>query len=154
MIKPKKPLKKKDQIMLNQELAFKLQAEEEEEERIAREKAQKVREANIAWDDIQAKRPKDLKNKSFAEVQKLFDKEMKRVNIFVDMDVELVKGSEAIESEVDRAVPKLAAESSKRIAEEELDQESSKRQKTGDELEQEVAKKQKIDVDQEEAEMK
>ncbi|GKD00016.1 hypothetical protein Tco_1170290 [Tanacetum coccineum] len=116
MIEPEKPLKKKDQIMLDQELAFKLQAEEEEEERIAREKAQKVQEANIAWDDIQAK--------------KLFDKEMKRVNIFVDMDVELVKGSEAIKSEVDRAVPKLAAESSKRIAEEELDQESFKRQKT------------------------
>ncbi|GKE39085.1 hypothetical protein Tco_1462490 [Tanacetum coccineum] len=31
---------------------------------------------------------------------------MKRVNIFVDMDAELVKGSKTIESEVDRAVPK------------------------------------------------
>ncbi|GJV55255.1 ribonuclease H-like domain-containing protein [Tanacetum coccineum] len=39
----------------------------------------------------------------------LFEKEMKRVNIFVDMDAELVKGSEIIESEVDRAVPELAA---------------------------------------------
>ncbi|GJW86203.1 hypothetical protein Tco_0161543 [Tanacetum coccineum] len=29
-------------------------AEEQEEERIAREKAQKIQEANIAWDDIQA----------------------------------------------------------------------------------------------------
>ncbi|GKE29690.1 hypothetical protein Tco_1445074, partial [Tanacetum coccineum] len=56
----------------------------------------------------------------------------KRVNIFVDMDAELVKGSETIESEVDRAVPKLAVGSSKKAAEEELDQESSKRQKTGE----------------------
>nr|GEU68296.1 hypothetical protein [Tanacetum cinerariifolium] len=55
MIEPEKPLKKKDQIMLDQELTAKLQAEEEKEERIAREKAQKVQEANIAWDDIQAK---------------------------------------------------------------------------------------------------
>ncbi|GJY21315.1 hypothetical protein Tco_0393881 [Tanacetum coccineum] len=69
-----------------------------------------------------------LKNKSFEEIQMLFEKEMKRVNIFVDMDEELVKGSETIESEVDRAVPELAAKSSKRDAEEELDQESSKRQ--------------------------
>ncbi|GJU59766.1 putative ribonuclease H-like domain-containing protein [Tanacetum coccineum] len=71
-----------------------------------------------------------LKNRSFEEIQMLFEKEMKRVNIFVDMDAELVKGSETIESKVDRAVPELAAGSSKRDAEEKLDQESSKRQKT------------------------
>ncbi|GJV75493.1 hypothetical protein Tco_1507077 [Tanacetum coccineum] len=45
---------------------------------------------------------------------------MKIINIFVDMDAELVKGNETIESEVDKAVPKLAAKSSKRVAEEEL----------------------------------
>ncbi|GJS43851.1 hypothetical protein Tco_0568894 [Tanacetum coccineum] len=43
-----------------------------------------------------------LKNKSFEEIQMLFKKEMKRVNIFVDMDAELVKGSETLESEVDK----------------------------------------------------
>ncbi|GJV17756.1 hypothetical protein Tco_1363079 [Tanacetum coccineum] len=46
---------------------------------------------------------------------------MRKVNTFVP-----------IESEGDRAVPELAAGSSKRDAEEELDQESSKRQKTGE----------------------
>ncbi|GJR97763.1 putative ribonuclease H-like domain-containing protein [Tanacetum coccineum] len=35
-----------------------------------------------------------LKNKSFDDIQKLFDKAMKRVNTFVDMDTELVEGSE------------------------------------------------------------
>ncbi|GKE70926.1 hypothetical protein Tco_1528998 [Tanacetum coccineum] len=35
-----------------------------------------------------------LKNKSFNDIQKLFDKAMKRVNTFVDMDTELVEGSE------------------------------------------------------------
>ncbi|GJS43399.1 hypothetical protein Tco_0568442, partial [Tanacetum coccineum] len=59
-----------------------------------------------------------LKNKSFEEIQMLFEKEMKRVNIFVDMDAEFVKGSETQESEVDRVVPELAAGSSKRDAEE------------------------------------
>ncbi|GJV13222.1 hypothetical protein Tco_1354763 [Tanacetum coccineum] len=34
-----------------------------------------------------------LKNKSFAEIQKLFDKAMIRVNMFVDMDTKLVKES-------------------------------------------------------------
>ncbi|GKA47015.1 hypothetical protein Tco_0739898 [Tanacetum coccineum] len=52
---PLKPKKKDVQIMLDEEL----QAEFDEEERLAREKAEKEEEANIAlietWDDIQAK---------------------------------------------------------------------------------------------------
>ncbi|GJV52240.1 hypothetical protein Tco_1447981 [Tanacetum coccineum] len=205
MIEPKKPLKKKDQIMHDQEVALNLQAELEEEERLAR---QKEEEANIAliksWDNTQAMMDTDyqlaqqmqakeqeqlsieeksklfvqllearkkhfaemrarekrnkpptkaqkrstmstylkhmagykhtqLKSKSYDEIQKLFDKEMKRVNTFVDMDTELVEGSE-----------KRAEDSTKRA---------------GTELEQEVAKKQKIDDakvddDQEETRMK
>ncbi|GJV40427.1 hypothetical protein Tco_1418867 [Tanacetum coccineum] len=39
-------------------------------------------------------KPKDLKNKSFANIQDLFGKDMKRVNIFVDMETELVEGEE------------------------------------------------------------
>ncbi|GJR54174.1 hypothetical protein Tco_1404695 [Tanacetum coccineum] len=49
---------------------------------------------------------------------------MRRVHIFVPM-----------ESESERVIPVLAAGSSKRDAEEELVQESSKRQKTGESLE-------------------
>ncbi|GJV19852.1 hypothetical protein Tco_1368872 [Tanacetum coccineum] len=56
---PVKPMKKKDLIRLDEEVALKLQAEFDEEERLAREKAEKEKEANIAlieeWDDIQAK---------------------------------------------------------------------------------------------------
>ncbi|GKB06480.1 hypothetical protein Tco_0834713 [Tanacetum coccineum] len=56
---PVKPMKKKVQIMLDEEAALKLQAKFDEEERLAREKAKKENEANIAlieeWDDIQAK---------------------------------------------------------------------------------------------------
>nr|GEY04718.1 hypothetical protein [Tanacetum cinerariifolium] len=54
MVEPEMPIKKKDQISLDEELALKLQAEEEEE-RLAREKAQRIKEVNIAWDDVQAK---------------------------------------------------------------------------------------------------
>ncbi|GKD42312.1 hypothetical protein Tco_1266957, partial [Tanacetum coccineum] len=50
---PVKKLSKKDQLMLDEELAFELQAGEEEE-RLAREKAQQI-EVNIAWDDVQAR---------------------------------------------------------------------------------------------------
>nr|GEU31807.1 ribonuclease H-like domain-containing protein [Tanacetum cinerariifolium] len=47
------PMKKKDQISLDKELAFRLQAkkeEKEEEERLVREKAQRIKEVNIDWD--------------------------------------------------------------------------------------------------------
>ncbi|GKC45518.1 hypothetical protein Tco_1063240 [Tanacetum coccineum] len=61
-----------------------------------------------------------LRGYSFDEIKTLFETTMRSVNTFVP-----------IESEVDRAVPELAAGSSKRVVEEELDQESFKRQKTG-----------------------
>ncbi|GJX09638.1 hypothetical protein Tco_0199497 [Tanacetum coccineum] len=65
-----------------------------------------------------------LKNNNFDDIQKLFDKAMKKVNTFVDMDTELVEGSEvrAEGSEI------RVEGSSKRIGEE-LEQESSKKQK-------------------------
>ncbi|GJV69659.1 hypothetical protein Tco_1485168 [Tanacetum coccineum] len=76
-----------------------------------------------------------LKSKSYDEIQKLFDKEMKRVNTFVDMNSEVVKGRET------------------------RTEERSKR--AGDDLESNMLKKQKIDKhvevekdDQEEAKMK
>ncbi|GJW77158.1 putative ribonuclease H-like domain-containing protein [Tanacetum coccineum] len=59
LIEPVKPIKKKDLIRLDEEVALKLQAKFDEEERLAREKAKKEKEANIALiktcDDIQAK---------------------------------------------------------------------------------------------------
>ncbi|GKB44636.1 hypothetical protein Tco_0889578 [Tanacetum coccineum] len=77
-----------------------------------------------------------LKNKSFNEVQKAFDKTMGWIDSFVSMVSEVVKGNkEKDEGSVTRA-----------------EESSSKR--AGTELEQERIKKQKIDDDQEEAEMK
>ncbi|GJT00311.1 hypothetical protein Tco_0821480 [Tanacetum coccineum] len=175
MVEPERPLKKKDQVALDEEMARNLEAQMQvkliEEESFTR---QKEEEANIAliesWDntrkkhfeklraeEIRRKPPtkaqkinqmsiylknmagykhSQLKRKSYDEIQKLFDKEMKRVNTFVDMNSEVVKGSET------------------RI------EKGSKR--AGDELESDKSKKQKIDkhveakkdVDLEEEEMK
>ncbi|GKD09163.1 hypothetical protein Tco_1188848 [Tanacetum coccineum] len=78
-------------------------------------------------------KPKHLKNKSFDNIQELFnelfDKAMKRVNTFVAMNTELVK------------VSKVRVEA-------EITQESSSK-RAGDELQQESIKKQKMDDDQE-----
>ncbi|GJT50232.1 hypothetical protein Tco_0976389 [Tanacetum coccineum] len=56
MVEPEKPLKKKDQILIDEEIAQKLQAqlndELEEEEKLAK---QREEDANIAeWDNVQA----------------------------------------------------------------------------------------------------
>ncbi|GJT36552.1 retrovirus-related pol polyprotein from transposon TNT 1-94 [Tanacetum coccineum] len=165
MIKPEpmKPKKKDVQIMLDEEAVKKLQAEFDEEKRLTKEKD----EANIAltkeWDDIQAKikadhelakrlqaeeaeeqrnkpptqaqqrkimctylknmegkKLKDLKNKSFDSIQKMFDRSFKRVNTFVDFRTDLVEGS---------------------------------LKRAGEELEQESTKKQKVDEDKDTAEL-
>ncbi|GJY37391.1 hypothetical protein Tco_0422769 [Tanacetum coccineum] len=58
-----------------------------------------------------------LKSKSYDKIQKLFDKEMKRVNNFVDMNLEVVKGSET------------RTEESLKISGDELASDKSKKQK-------------------------
>ncbi|GJT87703.1 reverse transcriptase domain-containing protein [Tanacetum coccineum] len=68
-------------------------------------------------------KPKNLKNNSFANIQELFDKAMKRVNTFVDYRTELVEESSK------KAEAEIAHESSLERAGEELEQESSKKQK-------------------------
>ncbi|GJZ05111.1 hypothetical protein Tco_0538386 [Tanacetum coccineum] len=71
-----------------------------------------------------------LKNKNYDEIQKLFDKAMTRVNIFVDMDTELVKESSK------KAV--MEQESSFKRAGEELEYDNSKKQKLDESVEVEV----------------
>ncbi|GJR26925.1 reverse transcriptase domain-containing protein [Tanacetum coccineum] len=97
--------------------------------------------------NIAGYKPNQLKNKSFDDIHKLFDKAMKRVNTFVNMDTELVEGTEMKESSKKAEVME---ESSKRA---EVAQESNSK-RAEDELQQENAKKQKGDDDQEAAKMK
>ncbi|GJT73016.1 hypothetical protein Tco_1032302 [Tanacetum coccineum] len=76
-----------------------------------------------------------LKNKSFDEVQKAFDKTMSWINSFVPIDSEVVKGSK------DRAEgSKTRAEGSSKRAGEDLQQESTKKQKIDDDKKKEEFK--------------
>ncbi|GKE82124.1 hypothetical protein Tco_1552124, partial [Tanacetum coccineum] len=149
---PVKKMSKKELLRLDEELVFKLQAEEEEE-RLDEELVFKLKLMLIITKRVEEKRnnpptrarqrsimctylknmegwkPKSLKNKSFANIQELFDKAMKRVNTFVDYRPELVE------------------ESSKKVEAETVQKSSSKR--AGEELEQESSKNQKVDKDKE-----
>nr|GEW98671.1 hypothetical protein [Tanacetum cinerariifolium] len=78
--------------------------------------------------NIEGWKTKSLKNKSFANIQELFDKVMKKMNTFVDYKTELV-----VESLKD-AEAKVIEGSSKR-AREELEQENAKKQKMEDDKE-------------------
>nr|GEV61046.1 putative reverse transcriptase domain-containing protein [Tanacetum cinerariifolium] len=109
---PNMPKKKKHQIRADKELVVKLQAEIDEEERIAREKAQQVEETRA------------LKNKSFAEIQELFDKAMKRINNFVDFRTKLV------EENTKKDEAEIAKESSSKREGGELERERSKKRKS------------------------
>nr|GFB23831.1 hypothetical protein [Tanacetum cinerariifolium] len=96
MVEPDMPMKKKAQISLDEELAFK--------------------DCKVIY-----------------EIQDLFDKAMKRVHMFVDMDTKVV-------------------ESTKKDKAETVQESSSKR--AGDEREQESSKKQKIEDENESSELK
>ncbi|GJX08069.1 hypothetical protein Tco_0196001 [Tanacetum coccineum] len=98
------------QIEAGEELVHKLQAQERERYF----EADKARLLNMGSHTLQ-----QLKKLSFDKIKELFETTMKRVNTFTLM-------------ESDDTVPKVVARSSKRDVEQELNQESSKRQKIGE----------------------
>ncbi|GJY13664.1 hypothetical protein Tco_0382973 [Tanacetum coccineum] len=160
MEEPEKPTKRKDQIRQEKEVAQRLQAqmqaELEEEDRLLLEarkkhfaamiaqekrnkpptKAQKIKIMSTYLKNMAGYKQNQLKNKSFDDIQKLFDKAMKRVNTFVDIDTELVKGSK-----VRAEGSETRAEGSYKSAGEELEEESSKKQKLEEDKESEELKK-------------
>ncbi|GJW00696.1 hypothetical protein Tco_1555947, partial [Tanacetum coccineum] len=153
-----KPMKRLKHIRLDEEITFKLQAEEEEEEeRLAREKAQQTKEANIAWDDVQAKIEADYQlaqRLQAQEQEELTNEEKARLFVqFLEQRRKHFAAKRAKEKrtyhqqELKKGVSCLVEESSKK-AEAEIAQESSSK-RAGDELEQENAKKQKVDEDKE-----
>ncbi|GJR75530.1 hypothetical protein Tco_0087895 [Tanacetum coccineum] len=107
-----------EQERLGYETSVRLQAklEEEERQRIARRLQAKEREM---YTEAEQARMLQLRGYSFDEIKNLFETTMRRVHTFV-----------LKESEIEKVIPELAVGSSKRDAEEELDQESCKRQKT------------------------
>ncbi|GJS20300.1 hypothetical protein Tco_0448932 [Tanacetum coccineum] len=88
-------------------------------------------------------KPKDLKSKSFAYIQELFDKAFKRMKTFVDFRTELVEGTEMEENSMKANVME---ESSKR---EEITQESSSKREAAKmkELMKIVSDKEEVVVD-------
>ncbi|GJU87136.1 retrovirus-related pol polyprotein from transposon TNT 1-94 [Tanacetum coccineum] len=64
-------------------------------------KAQKRNQMSTYLKNMVGYKHSQLKSKSYDEIQKLFDKEMKRVITFVDMNSKVVKGNEYVDVEKD-----------------------------------------------------
>nr|GEV28657.1 hypothetical protein [Tanacetum cinerariifolium] len=109
---PVKP-KKKEQIRLDEEAALKLQQKEQKKRNKPPTQTQQRKIMCTYLKHMEGKKLKDLKNKSFDSIKKIFDKAFKRVNTFEPISLELVEGS------------------SKRAGEE-IEQERSKKQKVDD----------------------
>ncbi|GKA61151.1 hypothetical protein Tco_0760558 [Tanacetum coccineum] len=171
LIEPVKPMKKKDLIRLDEEVALKLQAEFDEEERLAREKAKKEKEANIAlietWDDIQAKIDVDhqLAERLQAQEQEELSIEEK-ATLFQQLLDKRRKHFAAKREEEKRNKPQTKAQQRKIICTNLKNMEGyklkdlktelveGKEKRAGTELIQENAKKHKVEDDKETAKLK
>nr|GEX05411.1 hypothetical protein [Tanacetum cinerariifolium] len=130
-------MKKKYQISFNEQEARRLQAGFDEQDRLHEEKQGEliIEENPRLFVELTDKRKKhfaklQLKNKSFNEVQKAFDKTMSWINTFLPMDSKVVK---------DKIV--LTQESSSKREADEINQERSKKQKMEDDKEYEELKR-------------
>ncbi|GJS90287.1 hypothetical protein Tco_0772923 [Tanacetum coccineum] len=175
MVEEPVKMKKKDQINLDEDLAFKLQAKEEEE-RLVREKAQKKEEANIvSWDNVQAMidadyqmaqqmQEEEQEKLSIEEKSKLFVQLLEaRKKHFVAMRAQEMRNKPPTKAQKRNTMStylknmagykhnQLKNKSFDDIQNETRVEGSSK--KAGEELEQESSKKQKLDEDKETAEL-
>ncbi|GJS08687.1 hypothetical protein Tco_0365483 [Tanacetum coccineum] len=167
MIKPEplKKLSKKDQLKLDEEVAQRLQAEFDEQERIEREKAEKEAKVNIALketrDDIQAKidadcllaerlQAREQEELTIKEKAILFQQILeKRRKHFAEKRAEEKRNRPPTRAQ-QRSIMCTYLKNMKGWKPKAL---KSNSKRAGDELEQESVKKQKVDGDKETAEL-
>ncbi|GJU49565.1 hypothetical protein Tco_1219120 [Tanacetum coccineum] len=99
----------------------------EEQRRKPPTKAQKRSQMSTSLKHMAGYKQNQLKNENYDEIQKLFDKAMTRVNMFLDMDTELVKESS-------KKAEMVQESSSKRVGEG-LESDNSKKQKLDENVE-------------------
>nr|GEW74572.1 hypothetical protein [Tanacetum cinerariifolium] len=158
--------KKKDQIRLDEEAAKKLQAEFDEDKRLAREKAKKEERAIIAlieeWDDVQAKidanhhkhfvakRAKEKRNKppTQAQKRKIMCTYLKNIEGYTPKQLKLF--------ELDRIQEMFDREFRRVNTFEDFRREllEGKEKRVGEELVQEITEKQKVEDEKEKTELK
>ncbi|GJT76406.1 hypothetical protein Tco_1043131 [Tanacetum coccineum] len=117
-------------------------------------KSQKINLMSTYLKNIGGYKYNQLKNKSYDEIQKLFDNEMKRVNTFNPMDSEVVKSKEGTEESYKRIEDELEFDKSKKAESSEQKAKGSRnkslgKKRKGNEQKQESSKRQRIKDDKE-----
>nr|GEZ70033.1 hypothetical protein [Tanacetum cinerariifolium] len=144
MIEPKVPIKKKDQMRMDEEYARQLEAEEQEASRLS--KAQQDKEANISWDNIQAMMEADslLAERLQAREREEFSKEQK-ARLLVELIEKRKKHFVALRAQEKRNKPPTKAQMKKAQKSSRKEASESSTKRTVESLESDISKKQKVD---------
>ncbi|GJS04985.1 hypothetical protein Tco_0321493 [Tanacetum coccineum] len=126
----------------------------EEKRRKPPTKAQKRNIMSTYLKNMDGYKYNQLKSKSYDEIQKLFDNEMKRVNTFIPMDSEVVKSKEGTEESSKRIEDELESDKSKKEESSEHKAKGSRKKslgkkRKGNEQKQESSKRQRMEDDKE-----
>ncbi|GJY94638.1 hypothetical protein Tco_0510999 [Tanacetum coccineum] len=113
----------------------------EEKRRKPPTKSQKMNQMSTYLKNMGGYKHNQLKNKSYEEIQKMFDNEIRRVNTFIPMDSEVVKN-------------KMGTEESSKGAEDELEADKSKKAESSEEKAKGSRKKMLEVEEDDEAELK
>ncbi|GJR38674.1 hypothetical protein Tco_1214358 [Tanacetum coccineum] len=126
----------------------------EEKRRKPPTKAQKRNQMSTYLKNMGGYKHNQLKSKSYEEIQKLFDNEMRRVNTFIPMDSEEVKSKKRTEESSKGTEDELKSDKSKKVESSEEKGKGSRkkmlgRKRAGKEQQQESSKKQIMEDDKE-----
>ncbi|GJR92248.1 putative ribonuclease H-like domain-containing protein [Tanacetum coccineum] len=126
----------------------------EEKRRKPPTKAQKRNQMSTYLKNMGGYKHNQLKSKSYEEIQKLFDNEMRRVNTFIPMDSEEVKSKKGTEESSKGTEDELKSDKSKKAESSEEKAKGSRKKMLGrkrarKEQQQESSKKQRMEDDKE-----
>ncbi|GJX62840.1 hypothetical protein Tco_0295740 [Tanacetum coccineum] len=126
----------------------------EEKRRKPPTKAQKRNQMSTYLKNMSGYKHNQLKNKSYEEIEKMFDNEIRRVNSFIPMNSKVVKSKKGIEESSKGKEDELESNKSKKAESSEEKAKGSRkkmlgRKRAGKEKQQESSKKQRIKDDKE-----
>ncbi|GKA29776.1 hypothetical protein Tco_0716021 [Tanacetum coccineum] len=126
----------------------------EEKRRKPPTKAQKRNLMSTYLKNMGGYKHNQLKSKSYEEIQKLFDNEMRRVNTFIPMDSEVVKSKKGTEESSKGTEDELKSDKSKKAESSEEKAKGSRKKilgkkRAGKEQQQESSKRQRMEDDKE-----
>nr|GEX34482.1 uncharacterized mitochondrial protein AtMg00810-like [Tanacetum cinerariifolium] len=159
MVEEPLKMKKKDQISFDEQEARRLQAEFDEQDKLAEEKAQLIKDENLAWDDVQGMMDVDYELVAWLQEEEQGELTIKeKLKLFMELMDKTKKHFAKLRAEEKKTTNQSSKEESNMYSKvvkdkAELTQESSSK-RARVELDQGRSKKQKVEDDKESEELK